>query len=123
MTPRAMKACGTCGTPSPTTPCTDCAVPRTHEQSASARGYDRQWRKLRARAIRRQPWCAWPEGCTYPITDKNPLTGEHVVPIAVDPTRRLDPTNVIVLCHRHNSQRRRLPEPGGGVMPRSPKGT
>jgi hypothetical protein len=109
--PRALKACGNCGNPTTTTPCTPCTPPKApgrHTQSRTKRGYDNYWIRLRDQAIRKQPWCAWPEGCTYPVTRSNPLTGEHVVPVSVDPSRRLDKTNVIVLCLKHNSRRRRL---------------
>ena len=99
--PRALKACGTCGTPSLTTPCPDCeppSLPGRHTKSAAARGYDRAWRKVRDEAIRRQPWCA-----RCGTTDD--LTGDHDIPLREAPERRLDPTNVVVLCRPCNSRK------------------
>ena len=63
--------------------------------SATARGYGYDWQKLRAWHLRQHPLCADCEarGTTAPADDV-----DHVVPIAVDPSRRLDPTNLRSLC-------------------------
>lgn len=104
--PRAAKACGGCGQPTITSPCPACTPSRprylypraNHTKSAAARGYDHHWRKLRDRALKRQPWCAH-------CGTTEDLTGDHHVPLREDPTRRLDPTNVVILCRTCNSRK------------------
>ncbi len=71
--------------------------------SAAARGYDAKHRRLTARALRVQPWCAWPGGCGYPIDEANPLTGDH--DLALSRGGQTSPDNIVVLCKRHNSEK------------------
>lgn len=70
----------------------------------SARGYDHGYQKRRIAAISAEPWCHWGGGCRYPDvgTYANPLTADHVVPIALG--GRDGP--LTVLCKRHNSGKR-----------------
>lgn len=68
--------------------------------SADSRGYDAEWRKFRARIIKAHPFCGEP-GCGS--TDR--LNVDHIVTVRDAPHRRLDPTNVQVLCHKHHSAR------------------
>jgi 5-methylcytosine-specific restriction endonuclease McrA len=65
-------------------------------KGATRRGYDYQWQKLRAEAIRLQPYCSF---CG---TDKD-LTGDHILPLKEGGSNTLD--NIRVLCRRCNTRR------------------
>src|SRR5688572_9889733 len=69
--------------------------------SAAVRGYDRQWARLRRQHLAANPLCVLclEERRTVPAT-----VADHRVPIAVDPSRRLDPSNVRSLCVTHHNQ-------------------
>lgn len=111
--PRALKVCPGCGQPVPATPCDRCrppSTPGTHTATRTARGYDNRWLRLRARAIRLQPWCADCGLQGNPRTGhtddpNNPLTGDHDEPLARSPQRRLDPENIVIRCRRCNSRK------------------
>lgn len=65
------------------------------KSSHRANDYDWQWRKLRAWHIKRFPLCI---NC---LGDGKIVAADevhHKIPITVDPSRRLDPTNLISLC-------------------------
>lgn len=64
--------------------------------SAASRGYDRRWTKVRNAFIKANPLCQHCEakGLVVIATEV-----DHVVPIPVDPSRRLDPANLSALCH------------------------
>ncbi len=70
------------------------AQPDSRENS-TRRGYGYDWQKLRLWHLRQHPLCADCEarGVTELAKDV-----DHIVPIAVDPSRRLDPTNLQSLC-------------------------
>jgi len=60
--------------------------------------YDSAWTKVRNAFIRDHPSCQWP-GCGARADEV-----DHVVPVRVDPSRRLDVTNLRSLClHHHRS--------------------
>jgi 5-methylcytosine-specific restriction protein A len=65
--------------------------------SASERGYDWAWSKLRDRWIWQHPLCAECErqDRLTPATEV-----DHIIPIRGAPERRLDDTNLQSLCHR-----------------------
>jgi 5-methylcytosine-specific restriction endonuclease McrA len=69
--------------------------------SASARGYDREWRRLTAGFLTAHPYCSdcSEKGLTTPAT----VVG-HVVSVWKDPSRRLDPTNWKPLCRGCNAR-------------------
>lgn len=76
-----------------------------HRLSAALRGYDRQWRRLRERVLFQRPLC---EDCR--ARGELTLSAEvhHVVKVADDWQRRLDPDNLMALCepcHRARSAR------------------
>jgi 5-methylcytosine-specific restriction endonuclease McrA len=58
--------------------------------SASARGYDRDWAALRASWLTEHPTC---HNC-----GRLAVIVDHRVPIQVDPSRRLDRTNLRSCC-------------------------
>lgn len=63
--------------------------------SASARGLDADWRRLRLEHLRAHPYCV---RCGAPAREV-----DHIVPRSVAPERRLDPTNLQSLCKSHHS--------------------
>lgn len=71
---------------------------RTHELSATRRGYGSAWRRVVERAIAEQPWCS---RCGR--TDR--LSGDHIIPLSKGGTD--DPSNVRVLCVPCNSAKGR----------------
>lgn len=54
------------------------------------------WRKVRDAHLRKQPLCQLCGG------DKN-LNVHHIIPFHIDPSRELDPTNLITLCNGSSS--------------------
>lgn len=58
--------------------------------SSSSRGYDAQWRRLRREHLTANPLCFNCNGYATLV--------DHKVPVAVDPSRRLDPTNLRSAC-------------------------
>lgn len=56
-----------------------------------ARARASQWRKVRAEHLKKQPKCA---ACGR----GKELQVHHVIPVSFDPTRELDPDNLITLC-------------------------
>lgn len=50
-----------------------------------------QWRKVRKQVIDKHPFCAACGGVSK-------LEVHHIVPFHMDPSRELDPSNLIVLC-------------------------
>lgn len=68
--------------------------------SASARGLDNDWRKLRARHLEKHQFCVRC-GAKGKVVD-------HIVPRSIAPGRRLDPTNLQTLCTPcHSSAKQR----------------
>lgn len=63
--------------------------------SAASRGYDAAWRKARSNHLAQHPLCKFCEerGLICAAVDV-----DHVVPIALRPDLRLDPTNFRSLC-------------------------
>ncbi len=66
-----------------------------HRVSAAKRGYDRQWRRLRAAILARFPLCQRCEaaGRVTPAEDVH-----HVIKVKDDRSRRLDPSNLMSVC-------------------------
>lgn len=78
--------------------------------SAAARGYDRQWRKKRAKYLRKHPFCA-ESGCSKRATHV-----DHIVPLAAGGAD--DESNFQSLCHSHHSIKTNKEDGGFG----NPKG-
>lgn len=64
------------------------------------RGYDARWQRVREIKIARNPVCeeCAAQGVTTVADDVH-----HIVPIRVDPSRRLDISNLRSLCRRHHA--------------------
>ncbi len=110
------RPCLDCGEPAAATRCPPCEAERQQHVDqqrghASARGYDTAWRRLRARAVKLQPFCldAHLGAC------EGPLTGDHLR----WPARTL--TDVEVVCRRHNSARGAQRTRGGTPDARGPR--
>lgn len=87
--------------PRPASRRTGAPAARVHDhdsgrESAAARGYDADWRRLRKRQLQLEPLCrrCKADGLLTPATEV-----DHVVPIADAPGRRLDASNLQSLCH------------------------
>lgn len=72
--------------------------------SAASRGYDYRWQKFRKSFLMRHPVCAM---CGRLATDV-----DHIVPLAIAPTRKYDESNLQALCHECHS-RKTVKENGG----------
>jgi 5-methylcytosine-specific restriction protein A len=72
-----------------------------HRPSASARGYDHRWEKLRNRHIQAEPLCRL---CTAAGKTVPAEIVDHITPIVIDASRRLDRTNLRSLCRSHHAQ-------------------
>lgn len=53
-----------------------------------------QWPKLRKQHIEKQPCCQACGSCKKPEV-------HHIVPVHLDPSKELDPDNLITLCDRY----------------------
>ena len=66
----------------------------------ASRGYDGDWKRVRTEALKRDKYL-----CQMCLPRPVPATEvHHDVPIAVDPSRRLDLTNLISLCKACHSR-------------------
>ncbi len=88
--------------------CDECQAAWESERNATRPQYGPEWERLARAAIAAEPWCHWPGGCAHADagTAANPFTGDHIVPVAERPDLALEPSNVTVLCRRHNSGKR-----------------
>jgi 5-methylcytosine-specific restriction protein A len=73
-----------------------------HAKSASQRGYDVTWRKVRAAFLAANPFCVFcqQQGRVTPATQV-----DHIQEIAVRPDLRFDWNNLRGLCVSHHSSR------------------
>jgi 5-methylcytosine-specific restriction protein A len=76
--------------------------------SASARGYDTEWRKTRATFLAKHRICEDPGGCIEPATDV-----DHIDGLGPKGPRGHDPSNLRALCHSHHSKRTARDQPAG----------
>jgi 5-methylcytosine-specific restriction protein A len=68
--------------------------------SRSERGYDHRWARLAREAIAEHPWGV---DCGTPGDARNPLCGDHLVPLAKGGLSVRE--NVVVRCRRCNSRK------------------
>ncbi|WP_354139730.1 HNH endonuclease signature motif containing protein [Bradyrhizobium sp. LB11.1] len=92
----------TCGRVVPAGKRCACAVKRKAERdrlrpTAPQRGYDSDWKSLRAKHLAAHPYCV---DCGDAATDV-----DHVVSIRRAPHRRLDVTNLASRCHSCHSRK------------------
>ncbi len=67
--------------------------------TARQRGYDRAWEKLSKAWRNEHPLCVM---CQAEGRDEPGVCVDHIVPLKVDPSRRLDRTNLQTLCGHHH---------------------
>jgi 5-methylcytosine-specific restriction endonuclease McrA len=94
MPERLSVPCLVCG--SPTRCGSRCPAHARPSRWPKSGAYDHAWRRLRDSFIAEHPRCEWP-GCSSPADEV-----DHVVSVRVDPSRRLDPTNLRSLCRPHH---------------------
>ncbi|WP_424139887.1 HNH endonuclease signature motif containing protein [Roseomonas chloroacetimidivorans] len=80
-------------------------APRPYDRirgSASSRGYDRDWRKLRAVVLAEEPLCRFclAHGMLTPATEV-----DHIETVEARPDLRLVRSNLRSLCKPHHSSR------------------
>ncbi|WP_078912724.1 HNH endonuclease [Streptomyces sp. NRRL S-646] len=78
--------------------CAAQGAPRKYrsKNTRTAGRYDAQWQRLRAEAIRAQPYCSF-------CGSAEDLTGDHIIPLSKGGTN--EASNVRVLCRSCNSRR------------------
>lgn len=87
---RAARPCPEPGCPELTTSAKGCV--RHRAEAGRHTPYDAAWATLAARCLARHPRC---ERCRV----RPSREAHHIVSVALAPHRRLDPSNVIALCH------------------------
>jgi 5-methylcytosine-specific restriction protein A len=97
-----MQVCSTSGCPNLVEgkgKCSPCSIADDRRRpNATARGYDRRWRRTRRRYLASHPTCEDKSGCGAKATDVHHLDG-------LGPTgpHGHDPANLQALCHPHHS--------------------
>ena len=93
-----------CGAVTRKVPCDKCKKHIKPKWSKRKGDYDSKWRRLSERFRDENPLCkdCLDNDLTTPATEVH-----HIVPIAQDPSRRLDVTNLVSLCHRCHKERHR----------------
>jgi 5-methylcytosine-specific restriction protein A len=86
--------------------------------SPAARGYDADWRALRAAVLREHPTCVM---CEAEGVERPARMVDHIVSINVAPERRLDPSNLMPLCWPHHRAKTLRSDGGFGRAVRGSK--
>jgi 5-methylcytosine-specific restriction protein A len=68
---------------------------RQRKLTTTQAGYDGRWKKMSERLRAQHPLC---QDCLANDRVTPSEHCHHIVPISVDPSRRLDPSNIAVLC-------------------------
>jgi 5-methylcytosine-specific restriction enzyme A len=63
------------------------------------RGYDADWRRVRAQYLGRNPWCC------HPNCGRDAVEVDHIVAVKDAPHLRLSPSNLRGYCKPHHSAR------------------
>ena len=77
-----------------------CPVHVAHRPAPSQRGYTKAWYSLSKTMIAEEPWC---HRCMATHSENNPLTADHIVPLAKGGESNRE--NTMVLCRRCNSRK------------------
>jgi 5-methylcytosine-specific restriction protein A len=103
MPSKSLKPCSYPGCPNLTTGgrCPLHRKPDTRP-TATERGYDAEWRRLRAIHLRDNPYCV--ECAKFGKVEKATEV-DHIIPHKGDDSLRLDASNLQSLCHYHHSQK------------------
>ncbi len=68
-------------------------------KSATVRGYDAAWRRLRLQVLTKEPLCRL---CAAEGRVSAAEVVDHIKPISAAPELRLEPSNLRPLCKRHH---------------------
>jgi 5-methylcytosine-specific restriction protein A len=71
--------------------------------SASQRGYDWQWQRLRDQILAAEPYC---RRCAVEGRRTPASVVDHIIPARIAPHLRLEPGNLQPLCVWHNADKR-----------------
>lgn len=100
--------CLVCGIPTNSSRCPQCqslyeqAHPRIR-QTPTQRGYDYEWRKIRMAVLVRDNWtCHY---CQKKLVGAD-ATVDHLIPVSVDPSLRLNRSNLVSACRSCNSSKK-----------------
>lgn len=110
---RLMRACLDCGRPSPAARCPEHTRAkyrerqRTRDPRPVAIYASSEWRRLADAVVASASRCAWC-GTSAGVSK---LTAGHIVSIAEDPSRALDPANVAASCRPCQERAKREPDP------------
>jgi len=102
------KPCLDCGKPNPFSRCSDCAKkrlianPPKYRGTTHDRGYGAAWQKLRRLILDRDAWVCYL--CNKKLSGSD-ATVDHIIPLSVDRSRSLDPTNLAACCRACNSKK------------------
>ncbi len=115
------RPCLTCGAPTADTRCPEHATAAQTARhrfrgSPRARGYDRQWDLLSARARRLQPWCSWC-GVTESLTTDH-LPSAWARKAAGKPIRLRDVRVLCGTCNTNAGSSRPVDDQGTGALRR-----
>jgi len=72
------------------------------------RGYDDDWRELRAAHLLAEPFC---RRCAQLGKETRAAMVDHIETVRVAPHRRLDPSNLQSLCWRHHASKTQRERP------------
>jgi 5-methylcytosine-specific restriction protein A len=96
-----MYACLTCGIPTRNgNRCQQCAATHAAKHPTTARGYGADWQRVRRRILDRDQWTCY---LCQKILVGTDATVDHVIPLSIDPSRRLDEDNLRACCRSCNS--------------------
>lgn len=73
---------------------------RVERPSMEARGYDKDWFRMRAIILRAEPNC---RACAAEGVERKAEIVDHIVTIRDAPHLRLEPTNLQPLCRAHHN--------------------
>jgi len=103
------RPCVRCGLPTRNHICIECggSEPSNKYQtkSAHARGYGRDWRKIRLVILERDQWRCYICGKQLIGSD---ATVDHIKPFSINPELRLDPSNLAACCRSCNASKQDL---------------
>ena len=100
---RSLKPCSYPGCPNLTNGgrCSAHRRPETRP-TATERGYDARWRRLRAQHLARNPWCVM---CASFGKVEKATEVDHIIPHKGDDSLRLDASNLQSLCSYHHKSK------------------
>lgn len=103
MPSKSLKPCSYPGCPNLTTG-GRCPQHRTADTrpTATERGYDANWRRLRAQHLRENPWCVM---CASFGKVEQATEVDHIIPHKGDDSLRRDPANLQSLCSYHHKSK------------------